>query len=633
MSLQFTRKKKNFVPARRRPTARHVQLRVEQFEGRITPALFTAQNPAYTFSGLNNNGCVAVADFNKDGRLDAVLTNFGTGYGSPSQPGTTPGNSINILRGNSSGGFNNLNVLTQGENVSFASVGDINNDTWPDLVVTNQNRQNGGSVSVFQNISGNLSLVGTFSTFSNNPSWVGLADVTSDTILDVIVGSFGTENNNGYGITIFQGNGSKGIGNFTYSGTPIATIAPSVDFVPTALAVADFDGDLRVDIAACVPTAPPDFGEPQGDGRVYIFKGNGSGGFTQLAQIQGQGALPVNIQAADLNGDGRKDLIVANAGDPNMNFSDDSVDVYPNISSVGNPSFGFPETITADCFGPFAVAAADFNMDGDMDIASVNYGSPFGFSPVAFVSVYLGDGSGINFTTETSGGYNTQTSLPGGQYLAVGNFDSNPAPDLIVAHASNLVGLLRNNTAATPVPVVETALVNGTTAAQRSRVTSLTVTFNTQVTFANGNTAGAFTLTRVGGGAVNFQASSTVVGGKTLVTLNSFTGLETEDHLTGVRSLRDGRYTLTALAANVSAGGQQMASNFVFGDAQGLFRLFGDVTGDRRVDGTDFGLFVPTYNLNSSQTGFLSYLDFNGDGRIDSLDFQALVQRYNAPLP
>src|SRR5688500_9449404 len=40
--------------------------------------------------------------------------------------------------------------------------------------------------------------------------------------------------------------------------------------------------------------------------------------------------------------------------------------------------------------------------------------------------------------------YETQSGNSGGLYLAVGDFDSNGTPDLIVAHGSGRVGLLLN---------------------------------------------------------------------------------------------------------------------------------------------------------------------------------------------
>ena len=68
---------------------------------------------------------------------------------------------------------------------------------------------------------------------------------------------------------------------------------------------------------------------------------------------------------------------------------------------------------------------------------------------------------------------------------------------------------------------------------------------------------------------MTFNATATVNGlGQTVVTLDTFTGATTESG-----SLTDGRYTLTVLANQVSAGGTNMASNFVFGDPQGLFRF------------------------------------------------------------
>src|SRR5205807_797404 len=77
--------------------------------------------------------------------------------------------------------------------------------------------------------------------------------------------------------------------------------------------------------------------------------------------------------------------------------------------------------------------------------APAGCGHPPRSAPAAFVSVYTGNGAGT-FTPGTPGTYDTQTNSGGGQYLAVADFDSNGTPDLIVAHASNLVGLLLNTT-------------------------------------------------------------------------------------------------------------------------------------------------------------------------------------------
>jgi uncharacterized delta-60 repeat protein len=170
---------------------------------------------------------------------------------------------------------------------------------------------------------------------------------------------------------------------------------------------------------------------------------------------------------------------------------------------------------------------------------------------------------------------------------------------------------------------------------QRSQVTSLTVRFSGQVTFS-GAPANAFTLMRTGGGAVAFSATVSVQFGGTVVVLTNFTGPETE-----FGSLRDGRYTLTALSSQISAGGQALdgdadgtpGGDFVFGDAQGLFRFFGDYNGDRHVDIADFGIFSSTFNLSTGQSGFLAAFDFNNDGHIDIADFGQFSLRLFTVLP
>jgi Calx-beta domain/Dockerin type I domain len=184
-----------------------------------------------------------------------------------------------------------------------------------------------------------------------------------------------------------------------------------------------------------------------------------------------------------------------------------------------------------------------------------------------------------------------------------------------------------------PARIQSTVVNDGS--AQRSRVTSLTVTFSTTVSFA-GAVENAFTLTRNGGSSVTFTASASTIGGETVVTLNNFSGSATD-----FGSLADGRYTLTALASQISAGGQALDGNgdgtpgddYTFGESQGLFRFFGDINGDRHVDIADFGLFSSTFNLSTGQTGFLAAFDFNNDGHVDILDFGQFSLRIFTTLP
>jgi hypothetical protein len=178
-------------------------------------------------------------------------------------------------------------------------------------------------------------------------------------------------------------------------------------------------------------------------------------------------------------------------------------------------------------------------------------------------------------------------------------------------------------------PVVLSAPTINGGAAQRSRVTSLAVTFNTTVDFASTPDA-AFALTRNGGGAVNFTAAATVVGGNTVVTLSNFTGLET-----AAGSLTDGRYTLTALAGQIAAGGRPLDGNgdgtagddYVFADSgtttgNQLYRLFGDGDGNRVVNQSDLTLFRVAFG--SSDPTF----DVDGNGVVNQTDLSEFRLRF-----
>jgi hypothetical protein len=173
-------------------------------------------------------------------------------------------------------------------------------------------------------------------------------------------------------------------------------------------------------------------------------------------------------------------------------------------------------------------------------------------------------------------------------------------------------------------PSVTNMSVNGG-AAQRSRVTSLQITFNTLVNFA----PGAFVLTNLAGVVVpnvTLNVKPTVVNGQTVANI-TFTGSAV---IAG--SLADGRYRLRVVAANVT--NQAPPNSPMTADATIEFhRFFGDINGDQNVDIADFGQFSATYGLNSGQTGFNSSLDFNGDGVIDIADFGQFAVRIFTVLP
>lgn len=194
----------------------------------------------------------------------------------------------------------------------------------------------------------------------------------------------------------------------------------------------------------------------------------------------------------------------------------------------------------------------------------------------------------------------------------------------------------------TAAPAVSDVQINNG-AAQRSRVQTLTVTFNSIVTIL----PGAFTLTRTSlpGGTSDstvitsaaggqISVSTTVVNAKSVATL-TFTGTGGVD----ATSLADGVWQLKVDKASVTVagGGPAMAADFLTPTATGnlttrIYRLFGDFNRDGSVDGLDKVVFDATLNLGLGDTGYVAAADKNNDNSIDGLDKPAFDFNLNKTI-
>lgn len=167
---------------------------------------------------------------------------------------------------------------------------------------------------------------------------------------------------------------------------------------------------------------------------------------------------------------------------------------------------------------------------------------------------------------------------------------------------------------------IESVIIN-LGAAQRSLVTSLSVTFDQKVTLP-ANPTDAFRLSRQSDDAL--VALSAVVSGKTVTV--TFVGGPVENG-----SLSDGKYTLTLLASKINDGNFDGNSDGTAGDnfvivgnatTNKLFRLFGDANGNGSIDGNDFALFRGWFSLGTS------IFDFNNDGQTNATDFAEFRKRF-----
>ena len=122
---------------------------------------------------------------------------------------------------------------------------------------------------------------------------------------------------------------------------------------PTGVAAGDFNNDGRPDVAVA---------NSEDDG-VTIHLGDGNGSFGAPTAIA-TGNIAFNVVVGDLNGDANQDLVVANYGNEMaMETGDISI-----LLGNGDGTFTAAPTLTAEN-QPIATAIADFNGDGDNDLA------------------------------------------------------------------------------------------------------------------------------------------------------------------------------------------------------------------------------------------------------------------------
>ncbi len=322
--------------------------------------------PAVAYdSGGNDQGgafrAVAVADLNGDGKRDLVVANHTS-------------NTVGVLLGNGDGTFQPVATFNPGGQspsaIAIAAVLLGNGDgTFQSAVIVSSNPGGGNDVAV--------------------------ADVNRDGIPDVI---FGTGCGAGC-VGVLLGNGD---GTFQ----PAATYGTGTVYAPASVAVADVNGDGKLDLLTANFQA----------NTVSVLLGKGDGTFNP-AVTYGSGGFQANsIAVADVNGDHKPDLVVANCG-TNKCAEEGFVAVL-----LGNGDGTFQPAVTYDSGGQaaFGVATADVDGDGKPDMLAAN-----AFSNTVGLLLGNGDGTFRSALTYSSGGL---VPAP----VVVADLNGDGRPDLVV---------------------------------------------------------------------------------------------------------------------------------------------------------------------------------------------------------
>ena len=290
----------------------------------------------------NDPSSIAVADLTRSGSLDLVVANFGAGSVSVFMHGASPGTYQTAV-----------NVTTGGQ-PNQVVIGDINGDGKPDLVIADASAT-GNAIVLFQDPAnpGQFLAPMKLPINANSAAAVAIGDLNGDGAPDIVAATLDANANNGAIYIFFQ--------NAATRGTFQAPVTFSAGAQPQAVRIADVNGDGLLDIVVA-NLGPGTDGTGSAGVSVLLQDAAHPGRFLPPVTYATQ-AQAVDVAVADLNGDGKPDLVVANIGPAPTG----SVSVL--LQDPAHPGVFLPATSYAGFGQPLGVAIADLNGDGHPDIA------------------------------------------------------------------------------------------------------------------------------------------------------------------------------------------------------------------------------------------------------------------------
>jgi hypothetical protein len=399
-------------------------------------------------SGGVQAASVAIADVNGDGKPDLLVANNYNCYSSSCE---TSG-SVGVLLGNGDGTFQPaVSYNTGGQYTIWVAVADVNGDGKPDLAVVSYNSGSGSVSVLLGNGDGTFQPAVTYglTPAGATPETIAIADVNSDGKPDLVVGLFGSQ------VDVLLGNGD-------------GTFQPAVTYGDGccnkgSLAVADVNRDGKLDLLLVFAFCD---GCVSMEGRVGVMLGNGDGTFQPQVLYDSGGDYPVSIAVADVNNDGKPDLVVANS------CSVDSGGFCSGAGSVGvllgNGDGTFQPVVSYSAGGLsfFSVAVADVDGDGKPDLVAAGCPTTNGSGPV-----YCGgsaDGSLAALLGNGDGTFQPAVVFDAGGYwpisVAAADLNGDGKPDVAVASwrgdatsgYDGSVGVLLNGGGSTAKPTTTT---------------------------------------------------------------------------------------------------------------------------------------------------------------------------------
>jgi hypothetical protein len=316
-------------------------------------------------SGGYGPSAVAVADVNGDGKPDLLVANQCASSCSGSSPGV---GTVGVLLGNGDGTFQPVVTYPSAGYFGHAlAVADVNGDGKPDLLVTIQCSSipcsSNSMVGVLLgNGNGTFQTVMTYGAGGYASQSIAVRDVNGDGKPDLLVAnqcaSYGNcAQGGGAGVLLGNGNGSFQ-----------TAVSYASDGIADSVAVADVNGDGKPDLLVanyCVPTNCPG----SANGTVAVLLGNGDGTFRTAVTYGSGGYAQPSVAVADVNGDGKPDLLVASQCANSSCPGNGEVGV---LLGKGDGTFQPVVTYGSGGYDASSLAVADVNGDGKPDLLVAN---------------------------------------------------------------------------------------------------------------------------------------------------------------------------------------------------------------------------------------------------------------------
>jgi hypothetical protein len=453
-------------------------------------------------SGGYRAGSVAVADVNGDGKPDLVVANFCV------SSSNCPNGTVGVLLGNGDGTFQTAVPYGSGGwqyDGDSVMVADVNGDGKPDIVVanncgnSNNNCPNGTVGVLLGNGDGTFQTAVPYNSGGYYAYSVAVADVNGDGKPDLLVANYcdnGSDCNEG------TGNGLVGVLLGNGDGTFQTAVAyGSGGYGAYSVAVADVNGDGKPDLLVANNCAGTNSNCP--NGTVGVLLGNGDGTFQTAVPYGSGGWEAESVAVADVNGDGKPDLVVANECASSNNCANGTVGV---LLGDGDGTFQTAVPFGSGGVEAMSVAVADVNGDSKPDLVVANCGSSCGRAEGdSVVGVLLGNGDGTFQTAVPFGSGGVEAMS-----VAVADVNEDSKPDLVVANECASSNNCANGTVGVLINTSLTSTTTALTSSQNPSNFGQAVTFTGTVTAQQGFYKGTPT------GTVSFYDGTTNIGNSNL---------------------------------------------------------------------------------------------------------------------